>query len=122
MIHDLALVVEIERPQASGLAEHTTQGGIARKLLQRPRQSGNVAERHEIAGLAIDDFLARAADVGGDDGQAGQHCLDDRTRHAFAMRGQGEDIGGPQKRGDIAANTPGSPSQDEIRAVIADAI
>ena len=64
---------------------------------------GTCARRHQQPGHAVHHLLARAADVGGDHRQAGQHRLDHRHRQALEMAGQGEDVGRRQHGGDVLA-------------------
>jgi hypothetical protein len=42
-----------------------------------------IAGRHNPSRFAFDHCLARAADVGGDDGASSNHVFDDRVREPF---------------------------------------
>ncbi len=54
---------------------------------------------------SVCDELADRADVGGDDGLAGHHRLEDRGRHALGApdRGHGEDVDATEQRRDVVA-------------------
>src|SRR5262245_52082849 len=70
-------------PRAAGGPESPTQVAVLEKRPERCGERRFVACRNEEPGLAIDDELSQAADVGRYDWERGRHRLQDRDRQAL---------------------------------------
>jgi tetratricopeptide (TPR) repeat protein len=81
------------RPGVSRLPEPAAERGVFEEALDRGSEARRVPGRDEEAGLAVDDRLGDAADVGCDDRKAGGHGLEDRHREALGGTGQDEEVG-----------------------------
>jgi hypothetical protein len=99
---------------ASGAAGCVDDAPPARAHRARPRgveqQRGDsrghrlvVARSDEVAGLAFDDGLARAAHVGRDYGAAGRHVFEDGVREPFGRRTQHAHVRDGEQRADPRA-------------------
>ena len=81
-----------ERPLSTGDAEPPSLLRVIGKGADRRGKSLDVIGRSEDTGLAINDQLANAADVGSHHGELGKHRLDDRERQTLVARWQDEQI------------------------------
>ena len=90
---ELFEVEEPFSPLAAGVAEEAPSVGVANQAVERARELVRVPRANEDSRLAVDDELRDAAHVGGDDGQAGGHCLEDRDGKALGPAREDEHIG-----------------------------
>ena len=90
-----------QRPLPSRGAEAACTVGIGEERGQLPRHARDVAGVHERTGLAVDDDLGHGADARRDDGQRGQHRLQQHDPEALPARRVDEDVGAGEPVADL---------------------
>ena len=103
-----AQVEALSRPLEPRGPEPAPQLGVVEQAVERRRQRVGVAGWDEQAGLAVDDELADAADVGGDDGRPAAIASRIEIGPPSERLDKHEDVGARQQVGHVAARAASS--------------
>ena len=88
---------------ASGVAHSPPELGILDEGVERGGEAFRVTRFDEKAGLALDDELGDAADMGSDHRQSGGHRLEHRDRQTFRGAREHEDVRAGEQLPDVLA-------------------
>src|SRR5688572_16201095 len=88
-------------PDPSGFAEAAAQDRVLEQALDRGRKTLRIAGRNEQPRVSIDYDLRHAADVRGDNREAGGHRLEDRDWKPLGVAREDEDVGRAEQLRDL---------------------
>jgi hypothetical protein len=88
-------------PRPSGLPQAATQGWVAEQALDRGCEALRIARRNQQSSVSVNHGLGHAADVGGDNGKAGGHRLEDRERKPLGLARKDEEVGCGEQLGNV---------------------
>jgi O-Antigen ligase len=94
-------VEPFSHPRVSRLPQPAAEGRVFQEACDRRSKARRISGRDQQPRLAVADGLGHAADAGGDDRQAGGHCLEDRERESFGPAGKDEEIRPREQFGNV---------------------